>query len=268
MTWRRTPHASDWIVIILLTLLVIIGISVIYYLVVTRVIIEQRPTTPGSFGDMFGLLAAIISGLALGGVVLTGWMQFRSLEGDRSERLREHYLALLDRSERSIARISIEIGSQQYVGHSALKRIAGEVINQVDGLGDRALIVEGFDSVYEQYAFPLSLYFKNQNYLLRFIKESDFVDTMKKLDGTDRNLTLNLYKSQLTKEELQLTLYNVLSRYQTQNARDREYVNNVFDHKILTGLHEKNSPHHLPEKHLSIYKQIREEVLGGKENNG
>jgi len=256
MNKRRILHKSDWTTILVITVVAIILIVWLYYYVVTNLIVQDIPRTPGAFGDMFGLLAVIVSGLALGGVVATGWMQYRSIEGDRAERLREHYFALLDRAERSISRLSVEIDDKHFTGHSALIRIAEELIKQVEDLGDENLIIEVFDQIYDRYAFHLSTYFKNQNYILRFVKESDLVSTMLNLDGTDSDLTLNLYKSQLTKEELQLTFYNVLSRSKREDERDIDYVDNARDFKILSGLQEKYSSPHLPDKHIPIYEKL------------
>lgn len=252
-----------WWLFLLVTISAVAIVTVGYYILVTGVIMEETPRTPGTFGDMFGLLATIFSGFALSGVAVTSYLQYRTFERDRAERLREHFMALLDRNESLTSRIAVTANGDLLQGRQALKQLAENLIAKTTGLTDRSELIAEFDKFYEENEFHLSSYFKNQNYLLRFIKNSNLLEKVKSLDETEKSLTLNLYKSQLTEWELQLTFYNVLSRGEHRedksdaiNESNMSYAKNALDFEVLSGLKRKKNRAHLPLNHHSIFNAV------------
>ena len=80
--FHTRPPQGDSSGLLWLSVMAVIAVAVVYFVVVTRFVPESDR---GSFGDMFGALTSVFSGLAFAGLIYTIDLQRRELRLQRIE---------------------------------------------------------------------------------------------------------------------------------------------------------------------------------------
>lgn len=188
----------------------------------------------GTFGDMFGAVNALFSGLAFAGLIYTVWLQRKELQ--------------LQRTELSLTRIELEGQKLQLAAQNEtlrkqnfedtffqLLRLHNDILNSIDLLHRGGATTRGrdcfkvfwqrFRGVYLDRAAPsdnigldkvneiylnffsdhqseIGHYFRSLYNVVKFVKQSDM---------EDKRLYTNLIRAQLSSYELVLLFYNCLS---------------------------------------------------------
>jgi hypothetical protein len=218
---------SPWWLAVALIAIVVVCSG--YWLVVSRFI--NNHNDQGTFGDMFGALNALFSGCAFAGVIYAIFVQrselrFAKTELAHTKRIFEEQSASLalqnEETRRQIfeniffqmlriftdaaSSIDVEDGKNTYVGKDALRSIERDIIepsfNSPEIPEDGFL--ERYEQKYEEYQNDLGHYFRTLYAILKFIKYSD---------TQDKKFYTNIVRAQVSNSELQILLYNGLSRW-------------------------------------------------------
>lgn len=142
---KQSKHTQSAPKVFWCAILVSISIWVVY--LITMSLIPWEDTQRGSFGDMFGAIGALFSGLAFAGVIATLWqqredlqlqrkdleMQTRMLESQKNEMEKQNKLSQLRDFEYTFFRLSDKLldirdkfafgfGDDVYIGLSGMKK--------------------------------------------------------------------------------------------------------------------------------------------------
>lgn len=191
--------------------------------------------TPGEFGDLFGSINALFSGLAFAGLIYTIILQRKELEFQRDElsltrgeiqgqriQLEQQTIALnrqnfentffqLMQFQRSITE-SMEIldaHNNQSFGRASFKSLLELLerrfskVNDAQNLEEK--VAKAYEDFYTKYQSLIGHYFRNLYHLI------SLVDTSENL--TNKRLYTNLIRAQLSTNELVLLFYNCLSSH-------------------------------------------------------
>jgi hypothetical protein len=222
----------------------------------------------GSFGDMFGAINSLFSGLAFATLIYTAWMQRKELslqrtelaltrtelKGQRAELALQNSTSALQRFENTffellrvhgqiIAAINIsdEGGTVTHsrncfrVFYIRLKRkISSRILNPIDPVKP---IQSAYKDFYGDHQEEIGHYFRHLYHVVKFVKNSDI---------EDKKQYTNFVRAQLSSFELTLIFYNGISEMGNEKFKPL-----IEEFSLL-----KNLPTKLlvdPKNHLSFY---------------
>lgn len=220
---------KNWFLLILLTSLVIAGWGA------TLFILHDDPNR-GTFGDMFGGVNALFSGLAFVGVIVAIFMQKKELELQRKELgyTREELQGQKEQLKAQNETLQHQSFESTFF---QLLRLQSEIIQSIDLIGTQNRVTSGRDcfqvfhkrlsefwqkegkvsgdpiqdietvnsiylKFYQKHQSEVGHYFRSLYNIVKFVDSSDAVD---------KRLYTNLIRAQLSSYELALLFYNTLS---------------------------------------------------------
>jgi len=189
----------------------------------------------GTFGDMFGAVNALFSGLAFGGVIYAILLQRKELELQRNEleltrnelegqklQLRAQnetlekenfentFFLLLNLQQQIIQDIDIRLKSQKILrGRRCFRFLYKEYIEEYEkcfkhsSTDEISLISETYFEFYETRQDKLAHYFQTLYNIIKYVNESD--------PDIDKKKYINIVRAQLSVYELGLIYYNCLT---------------------------------------------------------
>lgn len=225
----------------------------------------------GSFGDMFGSINALFSGLAFLGVVYAILLQRKELSLQRGEleltrmelrgqkeqlaaqnetllqqsaentffqlmRLQQDIVSSIDLVDPNDARKITRGRDCIKVFYARFTKLWGTRLNDVQGMEERDKINKIYLGFYSQYQGEVGHYFRSLYNIVKFVDSSNL---------TDKRLYTNLVRAQMSNYELALMFYNCLSdlgmekfrplidKYALLKNLPLELLTNPPDHKIL-----------------------------------
>jgi len=267
----------SWLLIGGVILIVLLYAVTIIYL--TWPITQLSVNSSGVFGDSFGLLTSLFSGLAFAGLIITIVMQRdelslqrqelnltrEELSGQRSEMERQNKITKIQQFENTFFKmlelleacrndICFRFGrTPDPEGRNAIKEIYGYFYNSclhswAGGVGRRfkeeCKNIDGINENYvnfysTEHGEELGQYFRTLYNTLKLVDQSDFID--------DKRLYANLVRAQLSRWELALLFYNCLSKLGSPKMTPL-----VKKYKILKHLEENT----LPPENLEIWRNF------------
>lgn len=191
----------------------------------------------GAFGDMFGAVNALFTGLAFAGLMFTIYQQRQELSLQRTEleqtrqELRgqkeqlaiqnatleqqqfEHsYFQLLGFHNHNAYSMSISSGGRTVSGKECFETMYRDLYNALDqkrgGDSSRDMTIEvnrAYGEIYQRYQHLLSHYFQNLYSLIQFVDHNNSV--------RDKEFYMSFIRAQLSTYELLLLFYHCLSDY-------------------------------------------------------
>lgn len=213
---------------------------VIIFLVITLFFLKDVPDR-GTFGDMFGSVNALFSGLAFAGIIFTILLQSKELKYQRYElqatreefavqnstlkqqRFDSVFFNLLKQHNEIINHIDAGNGSKNLMGKTSFRSVFKLISNKMLVSKD---INSDYHFIYEVYSSHFDQYFRNLYHILKVIHETEFVsiinvnyDIENGLDDRkyeDRNFELRykysaIIRAQLSRFELAFLFYHCLS---------------------------------------------------------
>lgn len=242
-----------------LSWLPIVGVGLILILMVLNWYIFHDDPDRGTLGDMFGIVNALFSGLAFGGVIYAVLLQRRELELQRIE-LKETRNELRGQKEQQIAQ-NQTLRKQNFENtFFELLRLQNEITNSIDisepgrihkgrdcfekfyeqFLSDyntnkrrdkippsQELIEKSYGTFYERHQSDIGHYFRSLYNLIKFVHGSDI---------EDKRLYTNLVRAQLSSFELVLLFYNCISSH-----GNKDFKPLVEEYSLLKALPKTNT---------------------------
>jgi len=191
----------------------------------------------GTFGDMYGAVNALFSGLAFAGIIYTVWLQRKELQLQRreliltrnelegqkrqleaqNETLRKQtfentFFQLLRLHNDILNTINIPVGRQATArGRDCFEQLWRALRNDLEsrtregGFSSRLeLIDDSYQVFYSKYQSDVGHYFRSLYNIMKFIKQSEV---------SGKRLYTNLVRAQLSSFELVVLFYNCLSKF-------------------------------------------------------
>ncbi len=185
----------------------------------------------GTFGDSFGLLTSLFSGLAFAGLIITIIMQKeeltlqreeleltrRELSGQKEEMRVQNQTLKLQKFENTFFQmlsfhneilngIDIERGTNQYRGRDAFKefyrrlvRVNNSALTQAES---KQQVSDAYTIFFKDAHHELGHYFRHLYSIIKFVDRSD---------TEDKRFYTNLVRAQISSYELVIIFYNCLS---------------------------------------------------------
>lgn len=172
----------------------------------------------GTFGDMFGAVNSLFSGLGLAGLIYTIWLQIKELQQQRKDIEETRKLIVEQGIENKFFQLlrvhheivnSIEItGIESYKGRTAFKHIIDKLNRLITDKAIKTqdvsqLITECLSAAEGQYGF--GHYLKSLYNILVSIDKSD-------LDNETKEFYVDIIEAQLSAHEIILLFYKGLSQ--------------------------------------------------------
>ena len=188
----------------------------------------------GQFGDVFGVVNALFSGLAFAGIIYTILLQREELREQRTElaltraefeeqnstlaaqRFETTFFQLLRTHSELVGAMRRTEGMQEWVGRERFGRfvtLLSEFFNATDAPGGRADATRArwaYARLFNARQDELGHYFENMYYIIKFVDTSDI---------TDKQQYVDFLRAQLSQHELTVLLYHLDS---PQGAKMRE----------------------------------------------
>ncbi len=219
----------------------------------------------GTFGDMFGAINSLFSGLAFAGLLYTIYLQSKELSLQRQE-LQETRQELegqklqLEQQNENMKKQNFEI-----TFFNMLKNLQSIVNNMVDSRGIKKghiylhdlfeefriavsnklqierpsnkellkkIIIEKYNSFFVQDSFNLGHFYRTTHNLLKMIEDYS-------LDIKIRRKYSSIFQAQLSNDELGFILYNSLSDFSLNKKGKPEFHRMVDELNILENINEK-----------------------------
>jgi len=236
------------IVIISVTIVFVISSWLLSFFLIPKYF--NTPTEQGVFGDMFGAVNALFSGLAFAGVIIALYLQKQelSLQREELEETREELKGQKEQLEQQNLTFKKQrfentffqlLQSHQYIVESVItfEKMSGETFEH-KGTGffkkiysvfkkekmndlaftilDEAVFLNALNKVYPQffhnYHDQLGHYFTNLYNIVKFIDRSEI---------DDKKFYTNLLRAKLSNNELLLLFYNCLYKYGKDKFKPR-----------------------------------------------
>ena len=203
----------------------------------------------GVFGDSFGVLTALFSGLAFAGIVFTILLQREELKLQRKEltltreelarqhstmkrqifentffqmlRLHNDIVNAIDLSRGSPGKIALTSGRDCFVVF--YNRIRSSYQDQKNSNSDRSeedIIAAAYTTFWRKHQTELGHYFRYLYTIFKFVKESE-VD--------DKRLYTNIVRAQLSDQELLILFYNCLYKIGVEKFKPLAEEFAIFD---------------------------------------
>ncbi len=234
--------------IIIAVLVAIVWLGLGYY--------ASNQKDPGTFGDMFGGVNALFSGLAFAGLIYAILLQRVELRLQRTE-LEATRRELEGQKEQMAAQVKTL--KQQVFDNTffQLLRLHNDIVNAIDLVGDstritkgrdcfavfykrlrkqyenvcndeknkhlsdRVRVQEAYQAFYEENQAEIGHYFRSLYNIIKLVKNSDL---------EDRRLYTNLVRAQLSSYELLLLFYNCLSELGREKLTPLSKEFDLFKH--------------------------------------
>jgi len=230
--------------IALTTVTAVIGTVIIYacfIIYMTWPISTYSIDKAGVFGDSFGILTSVFSGLAFAGVIWTVLSQLEELSITRDQlknqgienaffqmlRLHNEMLNEIDLSDKSAQGIIVTTGRDVISVFRDRLRTRFHKINASErDLSEKEKAEKAYDNFWQQHQSELAHYFRFLFNLFRFVYESE---------SDKKDLYAKLVRAQLSNQELALLFYNCLS---PQGANFMKYAEEyaLFDNLVSKDL--------------------------------
>lgn len=185
----------------------------------------------GAFGDSFGVLTSLFSGLAFLGIVLTVLLQKGELELQRHELSSQHKTAKIQSFESTFFEMlrlhndivnSIDLHKRnggttkgRDCFNTFYRRLDVNYRNKQNELrdiqGDKEILKQAYSQFWENHQTELGHYYRYLFNLIRFVDNSEFSD----------GPYIRLVRAQLSDQELLMLFYNCLSK---QGAPFAKYI--------------------------------------------
>lgn len=222
-----------WIVVAIGVVLVLWGLN---WCGVSKFINE--PTNQGTFGDMFGAVNALFSGLAFAGLIITLLYQREELKLQREElqetrkelkeqnktmkrqRFENTFFNMLSLQQEIVANLSVEskevksaeVVIKNYKGREVFEKIYEGidvyVLYEIQSIGIKEIVDENIEN-YNSDGWLISRfdhYFRHLYRIFKYIDETDLIDEKERYDYA------SIVRSQLSDYELVMLFYNCLAQ--------------------------------------------------------
>lgn len=175
----------------------------------------------GTFGDSFGVLNTLFSGLAFLGVAFSVWLQKKELDEARKQLAEERlhrdkasfettFINLLGLYTQGASALKYECQGKELEGNAAFDQLATVICSEFydDWFyhPQRSAVAIYEEKFSKRHHKILGHYFRTLYHVLKFIEQSSLSDDEKKFYS-------NILRSQLTSSQLLLLFYNGLSKY-------------------------------------------------------
>ena len=195
----------------------------------------------GFFGDQFGAINALFSGLAFAGVIVTLFYQKEELKSQRIDVIRQsferNYFQLLSLHSNIVKTIKLNRDdedvttrrdSKEIYALEFFEMIAGDVVdeiakNKADITPLKKLNIS-YQIIFDEYRNILSHYFRNLYHIIRYINEA------KNISKEDKESFIKITRAQLSSYELVMLAYNGLSE------RGKEFKKYIEDYELLKNI--------------------------------
>lgn len=225
---------TSFIVVSILVTIVIIGLWILTYFLLK----DMPDTQRGTFGDMFGSVNALFSGLALAGIVLTILLQRKELKLQREElrdtrkefetqnetlkiqRFENTFFNLLDLHHQIVAAIDYRynkrIKDQTEIiinGRDVFRYLYKNMVFFIRHDPDNSTAI--YKEHYEAARLDFGHYFRNLYRMIKLVDETDFFYDINKVSAEDafkiKYRYTSIIRAQLSDYELLWLFYNCLS---------------------------------------------------------
>lgn len=220
-------------------------IIIIIFLWIVNIVVLYNHKHRGTFGDMFGGVNALFSGLALAGIIFTIFLQKKELSLQRKElrdtreefktqnetlkqqRFENTLFQLINLHHEIVDKLRLQIISNVYGGRNVLPQAVQRLISvdlhsaYNDYIGGKELYVkikvkdfqhevklmhEGYNKFYfEDTKQVLSHFYRNVYHIFKFIHTSNLIEENKK------SFYASIVRAQLSSDELLLIYYNSMT---------------------------------------------------------
>lgn len=251
-----------WIVVAIGVVLVLWGLN---WCGVSKFINE--PTNQGTFGDMFGAVNALFSGLAFAGLIITLLYQREELKLQREElqetrkelkeqnktmkrqRFENTFFNMLSLQQEIVANLSVEskevnraeVVKGREVFEKIYEGINVYVLYEIQSIGIKEIVYGNIEN-YNSNGWLISRfdhYFRHLYRIFKYIDETDLIDEKERYDYA------NIVRSQLSDYELVMLFYNCLAQ------KDNGTEENKFKPLIET---------------YAIFNNLREDLLAKEDH--
>jgi hypothetical protein len=266
-----------WIVVAIGVVLVLWGLN---WWGISKFI--NKPSDPGTFGDMFGAVNALFSGLAFAGLIITLLYQReelklqreelqetrKELKGQREEfeeqnktmkrqRFENTFFNMLSLQQEIIANLSLEWKEREWNGlegqwkERVINNKGREVFEKIyegnmQHIGIKKIVNQEIEN-YNKYRKLISRfdhYFRHLYRIFKYIDESDLIDEKERYDYA------SIVRSQLSDYELVMLFYNCLT--QKDNGKEENKFKPLIEtYAIFNNLREDLLA---KEDHYKLYK--------------
>lgn len=237
---KATKSEKLWI---LPSLLIVVVITL---WVVSLIFLKDQPER-GTWGDMFGGVNALFSGLALAGIIYAIVLQHQELSIARQEVREQKFDGIffqLLRLHNDIVN-SIDVGNR--TGRDCFRlfreKIIAEWPHDVNKVSEDVLsdIQQTYEKVFHKYQSDLGHYCRNVYNLVKFVNEEA------ELDKSGKQKYINLFKAQLSSDELVVLFYNNLSEHGNKKFKPLSEKYALFKNLNASNL--------IHDRHQSQYKE-------------
>ena len=178
----------------------------------------------GAFGDSFGVVNALFSGLAFAGVIFAILLQKKELELQSSaieeqketlqrQNFESFFFQLLNMHGEIVNSIQIQ-GDREYSRRECFGYLSRYLKSRLEiAIAQNRPKIEVFNATYEEELFSrfqpfVGHYFRHLYNVVKFVHEHEFFDEK---EFTEKKRYTNLIRAQLSSDELGLLFYNCLS---------------------------------------------------------
>ncbi|MEK7760049.1 MAG: putative phage abortive infection protein [Nitrospirota bacterium] len=218
---------------LLFVMAVIFVLGVWYY---AKISLEQLEATDrGTFGDMFGGVNALFSGLAFAGVIYAILLQREELGLQREEliktraefhqqnetlkkqRFENTFFSLMDLHNDIIAALRFQRAGSEYTGrecflffYQEFQSTFARISRENPGAPEAQRITDAYNQFFGSWQSYTGHYFRTLYNIVKFVKHSD---------TTHKQMYMNLLRAQLSVNELALLFYTCLSNLGRRNFK-------------------------------------------------
>jgi hypothetical protein len=213
--------------IILGTLIIVLVLWSINLFLTTDNISQLFKENIGVFGDKFGAVNALFSGLAFAGIIITIWLQREDLKETRKEMEEQRKVLTLERFEQTffnLVNLHNNIVSSCAIKYPIKDKVEGqdvfgEIYNELKPKFGSALIgdwEEPYNQTFRKYHNILGHYFRNLYRIIKFVDEYNFGISDQNLEFKTKYSYIAIVRAQLSMSELCLIFYNGISENGTK----------------------------------------------------
>ena len=235
------------IIFILLLVATYAGIIISRIWPISKYSIEKA----GQFGDSFGLLTSLFSGLAFAGVIWTVWSQREELRITRRELriqgFENAFFQMLRLHNEILNEINLASAGHQESGRSCFLLFKNRLIGWYEKLkltGD-VQELEKVNLAYEK--FWKSSYPALAHYFRFLFNIYEFIDKTESIDKSDKKFYSDLVRAQLSNQELFILFYNCLT------PQGNKFVKYAKEYELFDNLKKEEL---IKEEHSSLIDQI------------
>ncbi|HZF69654.1 putative phage abortive infection protein [Sulfuricurvum sp.] len=213
---------------------------------------EMSVAKSGVFGDSFGALTALFSGLAFAGLLTTIWQQKEEIALTRKEIRDQHFdnilFRMLEMHNNIVTDIdlradgsntSLQEGYLFSTGRDCFENFHEDITAiYLEKSKEEHSLEEILNNTYEEFwnlrKKDLGHYFRNLYNIFKFIKNSDI---------EDKKTYSNLVRAQLSDYELSILFYNCISKYGRERFKplieEFHILNNLPQELLLSENHKR-----------------------------